>query len=96
MNILEHMMKLYEESLDELMDAQKYAKCAEHTDNAEDKAMYKNLSRQELEHESMIVKAGDRLFAGAAAQDSLHMVWHHLKKHLSDWRGDIEHRLSDK
>lgn len=96
MSILEHMMKLYEEGLDELMDAQKYTKCYERTEPAEEKSMYRTLAKQELEHESMIVRAGDRLFSGAQASDSLHMVWHHLKKHLSDWRSSLEMRLADK
>jgi precorrin-6B methylase 1 len=96
MNILEHMMKLYEEALEELMDAQKYTKCYEHTEHMDDKSMYRTLARQELEHEAMIVKAGDRLFSGADASDSLHMVWHHLKKHLHDWRSSLEVRLADK
>lgn len=96
MNVLEHMMKLYEESLEELMDAQKYVRCYEHTEDAEDKNMYKNLAKQELEHESQLVRAGDRLFSGVDAQDSLHMVWHHLKKHLHEWRSSLELRLADK
>ena len=96
MNVLEHMMKLYEEGLDELMDAQKYTKCYEKTESADDKSMYRTLAKQELEHESMIVKAGDRLFAGADSSDSLHTVWHHLKKHLHEWRTSLEMRLADK
>lgn len=95
-NILEHMMKLYEEGLEELMDAQKYTKCYEKETNADNKAMYRTLARQELEHATMITRAGDRLFSGADAADSLHMVWHHLKKHLHDWRSSLEMRLVDK
>ena len=96
MNVLEHMMKLYEESLEELMDSQKYTKCYEKVTNAEDKSMYRTLAKQELEHEAMIVKAGDRLFSGIDASDSLHTVWHHLKKHLHEWRSSLEMRLADK
>lgn len=96
MNILEHMMKLYEEGLEELMDAQKYTKCYEKATSGDDKNMYRTLARQELDHESMLVKAGDRLFSGADADDSLHMVWHHLKKHLNEWRSSLEMRLVDR
>jgi hypothetical protein len=95
MEILEHMMKHYNEALEELMDAQKYAKCAARATDAENKNMYRSLAKQELEHEAMIVKAGDRLFATADTADSLHMVWHHLKQHLTDWRSDIEHHMVD-
>lgn len=94
MNILEHMMGLYNEALEELMDAEKYAKCMEKSESAEDKAMYRNLARQELEHESMLEKSADRLFP-ANGTDSLHMVWHHLKKHLHGWRANIETRMHD-
>ena len=96
MNILELMMKYYDEALDELMDAQKYARCAEHAESTKAKSMYHSLAKQELDHEATLVEAGNQLFAGTDAADSLHMVWHHLKKHLHDWRGDIEHRLADK
>lgn len=89
-------MKLYEEGLEELMDAQKYAKCYARAEHADDKTMYRTLAKQELEHEAMIVRAGDRLFSGEHASDSLHMVWHHLKKHLSEWRSSLEMRLEDK
>ena len=41
MNVLEHMMHLYDEALEELMDAEKYAKCMEKSESAEDKSMYR-------------------------------------------------------
>ena len=94
MTNIELMMQHYEEALEELMDAQKYARLAEHTDNADDKAMYRNLAKQELEHESMICKSGDRHFADTH-EGNLKDVWMHLKKHLHRWRSDIEHKLTD-
>lgn len=94
MNILEHMMDLYNKALEELMDAEKYAKCMEKSETPEDKAMYRNLSKQELEHESVLEKSADRLFPSTGT-DSLHMVWHHLKKHLHEWRARIEMRLAE-
>lgn len=96
MNVLEHMMQYYNEALEELMDAQKYADCAEKADSQKRQMMYHNLAKQELEHEAALVEAGNQLFTGVDASDSLHMVWHHLKKHLHDWRGDIEYRLSNR
>ena len=48
MNVLEHMMHLYDEALEELMGAEKYAKCMEKSESAEDKSMYRGLAKQEL------------------------------------------------
>ena len=94
MNILEHMMHLYDEALEELMDAEKYAKCAEKSESAEDKSMYRSLGKQELDHELMLERAADKLFPGNST-DPMHTVWHHLKKHLHGWRAKIEMRMSD-
>lgn len=95
MNILEEMMDVYNEAIEELMGAEKYAKCHEKSDTAENKAMYKSLAKQELEHESMLEKSVDRLFAGAGTGDQLHQVWTHLKKHLHGWRTKIEMRMTE-
>lgn len=94
MNVLEHMMHLYDEALEELMDAEKYAKCMEKSESAEDKSMYRGLAKQELEHESMLEKSADRLFP-ANTTDPMHTVWHHLKKHLHGWRSKIEMRMNE-
>ena len=94
MTSIEVMMRHYEEALEELMDAQKYAKMAEHTEIQDDRTMYRTLAKQELEHEAMIVKSGDRHF-NDIHEGNLREVWMHLKKHLNNWRGDIEHRLAD-
>lgn len=93
MNVIEQMMKLYEDGLDELMGAQKYAKCAYRATVSEDKTMYRSMAMQELDHAHNFIKAGDRMFASADAMDSLKMVWDSLRKHLLDWHGDILHKL---
>ena len=85
------IMEHYDEALEEMMDAQKYMKLAKHTENAEDKNMYRTLAKQELEHEAMIEKSAERLISGG--DEMLHKVWNHLKKHLHDWKRDIEHKL---
>mgnify|MGYP002508876410 CR=1 FL=1 len=94
MTNIELMMHHYEEALEELMDAQKYSKMAEHAESPDDKAMYRNLAKQELEHEAMIVKSGDRHF-GEIHEGNLKEVWMHLKKHLHNWKSDIEHKMAD-
>jgi len=93
MNVIEHMMKLYEEALDELMGAQKYAKCSHRAENTDDKTMYRNMAKQELDHAHSLIKAGDRMFSGTDSADSLKMVWTSLRQHLLDWHGDIDHKL---
>ena len=96
MHMLEHVMELYEEALEELMDAQKYCKRSEHTEHADEKQMYRNLAKQELEHEAMIIATGDREVASITGneQETMRTVWHHLKKHLQNWRTDLEHKLN--
>lgn len=96
MNIIEHLMDYYNKGIEELMGAKEYADKYEKAESAEDKAMYRSMARQEIEHACNLMKAGDRLFSGPDAHDSLQMVWHHLKKHLHDWRASLETRLADK
>ena len=95
MNILEHMMALYDEVLEELMDAEKYAKCLEKATSTEDKSMYRGLAKQELEHGAMLERAGDKLFSGVGQGDPMLMVWHRLKDHTHRWKARIEARLSE-
>lgn len=91
--MIEKIMEHYDEALEEMMDAQKYVKLAMRTENMDDRNMYKMLAKQELEHEAMIEKSAERLLQGVGSEDMLHKVWHHLKKHLHDWKRDIEHKL---
>lgn len=93
MNTIEHMMKLYEEGLDELMGAQKYAKQSAKAESDDERTMYKNMARQELDHAQMLIRDGDKLYMGPNAMDSLNMVWKSLREHLLDWHGDIMRRL---
>lgn len=92
--VIEHMMCLYDEGLDELMGAQNYAKRAHKAEGADEKMMYQNMAKQELDHAFMLMKAGDKLFAGTDAADSLHMVWRSLREHLISWKTKIEHMIS--
>lgn len=94
MNVIEHMMTLYDEGLEELMGAQNYAKKAHKTENSDEKMMYKNMSKQELEHAHMLMSSGDKLFSGVDSSDSLHMVWKSLRGHLYDWKNRIENMLN--
>lgn len=93
MNIIEHMMSLYDEGLEELMDAQEYAKKSYRAEVSDEKMMYHNLSKQELEHANMIMKAGDNLFSNVDSADSIHMVWKSLRGHLCSWKKRIEQML---
>lgn len=93
-HLVDRMMEHYEEALEELMGAQKYAKMSEHAQRQEDKRMYATMAKQEMEHASMICASGDRLVAEAPAEHPLHHVWDRLKKHLHDWKSDIERKIT--
>lgn len=90
---MEHIMELYEEAIEELMDAQKYHHKAIKASNEDEKIMYKNLARQELEHAHAIVKDGDRCMEKDHATDSEKMVWKHLKGHVMNWHADLHNKV---
>lgn len=94
MNHIEHMMKLYEEGIDELMGAKKYAKQANKSTNADEKNMYKNMARQELEHAQMLIRDGDRIYMSANVEESTRMIWQPLRDHLLEWHADIMRSVS--
>lgn len=88
---LEKLMGVYDDALEELMGAQKYINSADKAETSADKAMYHSMAKQELGHAHELCAVGDRI----AAEDAmLNIVWHHLKKHLSDWRADIERKMN--
>jgi hypothetical protein len=89
---LEKIMTHYKEALDELMGAQKYAKCAHKSTDADDRAMYQSMAKQELEHEERLVKSAERIVA-MSADPTLAMIWKHLKNHLDDWHNSIHTKL---
>lgn len=94
MNHIEHMMKLYEEGIDELMGAKKYAKQAYKSTNSDEKTMYKNMARQELDHAQMLIRDGDRMYMNDSVDESIKMVWHPLRNHLLEWHADIMKSVS--
>lgn len=91
--MVEHIMELYEEALEELMDAQKYVRLMEDAGSDEAKSTYRTLAKQELDHAHMIVQLGDRYHAKAVTGES-GAVWHHLKKHLTRWHSNIEREIN--
>ena len=94
MEHIEHLMGLYEEGLDELMDAQKYVKKISKAANDDEKSMYKVLARQELDHAQMIIKDGDRLIERPDVHDMVKSVWQHLRTHLLDWHSDLYKKVT--
>ena len=91
---IEQVMELYSAALEELMGAQDYVKKADHASDTETKGMYKNIARQELEHEQTFSKAAMRIVSAEPPESPLHAVWRHLSGHLNNWRMEIERKLS--
>lgn len=91
---LERIMEHYNEALEELMDAQKYARCADKAKDGDEKSMYIALAKQEIEHEDRLVKTADRIVE-SAHDEMLHTVWKHLKKHVTEWRHSILAKMGD-
>jgi hypothetical protein len=90
---MEHIMGLYEEGLEELMDAQKYWHKVMKAHSEDEKNMYKTLARQELDHAQMILRDGDKI-AEKDANEMVKMVWRHLRGHLLDWHSDLHNKLN--
>ena len=86
---MEHLMELYEEGLEELMDAQKYVHKAMKSTNDDERIMYKNLARQELEHAQMLIKDGDKMAEKDGVHEMVKTAWKHLRGHLLDWHSDL-------
>lgn len=96
MEHIKHLMDVYEEAQEELMSAQDYSKKMHGASDSENKAMYMAMARQELEHESKLLEAGDRIIRSMPAdahREFMDMVWGNLKKHLHKWRLDIESKM---
>ena len=92
--LVDQMMEHYEEALEELMGAQKYAKLSDRSHRPEEKRMYGSMAKQEMEHATMMCSDGDRLLAEIPGDHHLHYVWEKLKKHLHEWKSDIERKIS--
>ena len=95
MEHLDHLamiMEHYDDALEELMGAQKYAKIAAHCKDKDRKHRYHTMALQELEHEKNI-EADAESVVSDARPELLTAVWTHLKKHLHSWRKDIETEL---
>lgn len=90
---MEHLMELYEEGIEELMEAQKYVHKAMKASNEDEKIMYKNLARQELEHAQMFIKDGDRMVEKEGVHEMIKTAWKHLKGHLLDWHADLHRKV---
>lgn len=92
--IIEHIMTLYNESLDELMGAQKYVKCSHHATNDKDRIMYAEMAHEEVKHATMLEKSGDNALMNVDSSHSIHHVWKHLKHHLREWADDLDHQIA--
>lgn len=92
MGFLEHILEKYNDALEELMGAQRYAMKACHAESVEERNRYIEMSRDELKHADSISKMTDMVAAGAndAATTT---VWHALRMHIEDWADRIEEKL---
>ena len=90
---MEHLMILYEECLEELMDAQNYYHKSMKAVNEDERNMYKVLARQELEHAQMLIKDGDKLVEKDTTNEMVKVAWKHLRTHALDWHSDLHRKL---
>lgn len=57
-------------------------------EDADERRMYVQLSRQELSHAAMFEAHAEKCVSNGQ-DESAKKVWHHLKGHIDDWASDI-------
>lgn len=92
MGFLEHILEKYNEALEELMGAQRYATEACHAGSAEERTRYIEMSRDELRHADNIAQMADMVAAGSN-DESTKTAWHALRMHTDDWGDRIREKL---
>lgn len=92
MGFLEHVLKKYNEALEELMGAQQYAMEACHAKTAEERTRYIEMSRDELKHADNIAHMADMVAAGSN-DESTSIAWKALRMHIEDWSDRIREKL---
>lgn len=93
MGFLEHILDKYNEALDELMGAQRYAMEACHATSSEERVKYIEMSRDEIKHAMNIANMADMVAAGSN-DESAKTAWTALRMHIDDWSERINERLS--
>lgn len=92
MGFLEHILDKYNDALDELMGAQRYAMEACHAENTDERNRYIEMSRDEIKHADNIAKMADMVAAGSN-DESTKTAWHALRVHIEDWSDRIHEKL---
>ncbi len=92
MGFLEHVLEKYNEALEELMGAQKYATDACHAKTAEERTRYIEMSRDEMKHADNIAHMADMVAAGSN-DESTKTAWNALRMHIEDWSDRIREKL---
>lgn len=92
MGFLEHVLEKYNEALEELMVAQRYAMEACHAKTAEERTRYIEMSRDELKHADNIAHMAD-MFAAGSNDESTKTAWNALRMHIEDWSDRIREKL---
>lgn len=91
MEHIEKLMKHYDMAVDELMDANKYAKLFWDAEDSDERTMYKDLVKQEIGHANGFIRESEK--AASGDQDLL-KVWGYLSRRLERWKLDLEKMLS--
>lgn len=92
MNNLSKYDRIVEEIYDEIMDAQKYVKCAIKS-KAEDRPLsevYHNLSKQEMNHAHMLIEQAPRI---VMVDESLKIMWERDHARMINWLSDVKSRI---
>ena len=91
MEHIEKLMEDYDLAIDELMEANKYARMVWKAETTERQSMFKDLAKHEMGHANSFIRSAEKT---AAEDPQLSTVWHHLSRRLDRWKADIEKMLA--
>lgn len=98
MEHLEHLNKImakYDAALDEVSDAQKYAKEAIYAKHSEAKDLYLSMAKQELSHAKNLCRIADIILDTDDAEHvrGTKVVWDEMKAHIDAWSMEVRERI---
>lgn len=92
MEELRDVLGRYNQSLEELMDARKYAVEAESCTSSEDKNMFLTLAKQELVHSELLMQSAERVVE--QDEENARVAWKALRTNLLEWKESLSQKIN--
>lgn len=92
MEELKEVLDRYNQSLEELMDARKYAVEAGACTTSEDRNMFLTLAKQELVHSELLIQSAERVVE--KEEENAKVAWKALRTNLMEWRESLSQKIN--